>query len=67
VLFYLWGDVFKVYGIPSAIGGSKEWPYRKFYQTNGKVDEEKVAALMKQLKIDAQAADDNSKEVAPTE
>lgn len=67
VLFYLWNDVFKVYGIPSAIGGSKEWPYRKFYQTNGKVDEEKVAALMKQLKIDAQAADDNSKEVAPTE
>jgi hypothetical protein len=67
VLFYLWNDAFKVYGIPSAIGGSKEWPYRKFYQTNGKVDEEKVAALMKQLKIDAQAADDNSKEVAPTE
>ena len=67
VLFYLWNDVFKVYGIPSSIGSSKDWPYRKFYQTNGKVDEEKVAALMKQLKIDGQAADDNSKEVAPTE
>lgn len=57
VLFYLWGDVFKVYGIPSAIGGSKEWPYRKFYQTNGEVDNEKVARLMAQLKIDADAAE----------
>ena len=51
VLFYLWNDVFKVYGIPSSIGSSKDWPYRKFYQTNGKVDEEKVAKLMAQLKI----------------
>ena len=55
VLFYLWNDVFKVYGIPSSIGSSKDWPYRKFYQTNGKVDQEKVAKLMAQLKIDADA------------
>lgn len=51
VLFYLWNDVFKVYGIPSNIGSSKDWPYRKFYQTDGKVDMEKVAKLMEQLKI----------------
>ena len=51
VLFYLWNDVFKVYGIPSSIGSSKDWPYRKFYQTNGEVDQEKVAKLMEQLKI----------------
>lgn len=57
VLFYLWNDVFKVYGIPSSIGSSKEWPYRKFYQTNGEVDKEKVAKLMTQLKIDADAAE----------
>lgn len=57
VLFYLWNDVFKVYGIPSSIGSSKEWPYRKFYQTNGEVDNEKVARLMAQLKIDADAAE----------
>jgi hypothetical protein len=55
VLFYLWNDVFKVYGIPSSIGSSKEWPYRKFYQTNGEVDLEKVTMLMAQLKIDADA------------
>ncbi|MBP3829980.1 MAG: AAA family ATPase [Bacteroidaceae bacterium] len=55
VLFYLWNDVFKVYGIPSSIGSSKDWPYRKFYQTNGEVDNEKVAKLMAQLKIDADA------------
>lgn len=53
VLFYLWNDVFKVYGIPSSIGSSKDWPYRKFYQTSGEVDLEKVAKLMAQLKIDA--------------
>ncbi len=55
VLFYLWNDVFKVYGIPSSIGSSKDWPYRKFYKTNGEVDQEKVAMLMEQLKIDADA------------
>ena len=57
VLFYLWNDVFKVYGIPSSIGSSKDWPYRKFYQTNGEVDKEKVAKLMTQLKIDTDAAE----------
>ena len=55
VLFYLWNDVFKVYGIPSSIGSSKDWPYRKFYKTNGEVDQEKVAMLMEQLKIDVDA------------
>lgn len=53
VLFYLWNDVFKVYGIPSSLGSSKDWPYRKFYQTNGEVDLEKVSKMMVQLKIDA--------------
>lgn len=55
VLFYLWNDVFKVYGIPSNIGSNKDWPYRKFYQTDGRVDTEKVTQLMAQLKIDAVA------------
>ena len=61
VLFYLWNDVFKVYGIPSSIGSSKDWPYRKFYQTSGEVDEEKVAELMKKLQITAEG-DNESKE-----
>ena len=62
VLFYLWNDVFKVYGIPSIIGSSKDWPYRKFYQTNGDVDEEKVKELMKKLDITPEGGNDNQAE-----
>mgnify|MGYP006873047978 FL=1 len=58
VLFYLWNDVFKVYGIPSSIGSSKDWPYRKFYLTSGEENTEKVARLMEQLKINADATDE---------
>lgn len=54
VLFYLWNDVFKVYGIPTSIGPSKEWGFRKFYKTDGGVNQEKVAELMAKLKIDAE-------------
>lgn len=61
VLFYLWNDVFKVYGIPSIIGSSKDWSYRKFYQTDGKVDEQKVIELMKKLDI-APEGDNENKE-----
>ena len=64
VLFYLWNDVFKVYGIPSSIGSSKDWSYRKFYQTDGKVDMEKVAKLMEQLKIAPEGGNDNKAEKA---
>ena len=62
VLFYLWNDVFKVYGIPSSIGSSKDWPYRKFYQTDGKVDMEKVAELMAKLKIAPEGSNENQAE-----
>ena len=62
VLFYLWNDVFKVYGIHSKIGNSKDWPYRKFYQTNGKVDEGKVAELMKKLEIAAEGSNEEKEE-----
>ena len=64
MLFYLWNYVFKVYGIPSSIGSSKEWPYRKFYQTDGKVDMEKVAMLMEQLKIAPEGGNENQAEEA---
>ena len=59
VLFYLWNDVFKVYGIPPSIGSSKEWPYHKFYRTSGEVDEDKVVALMEKLHI---AVEDDNEE-----
>lgn len=62
VLFYLWNDVFKVYGIPSSIGSSKDWPYSKFYQTNGEVDEEKVVELMNKLQITAEGDNENKEE-----
>ena len=62
VLFYLWNDVFKVYGIPSSIGSSKDWPYRKFYKTNGEVDEEKVTELMQRLQIAAERDNVNEEE-----
>ena len=64
VLFYLWNDVFKVYGIPSDIGSSKDWPYHKFYQTNGEVDEEKVKELMKKLDIKPEGSNENNEEEA---
>lgn len=64
VLFYLWNDVFKVYGIPSSIGSSKDWSYRKFYQTDGKVDMEKVAKLMEQLKIAPEGGNEKQAEEA---
>ena len=68
VLFYLWNDVFKVYGIPSIIGSSKDWSYRKFYKTDGKVDEQKVIELMKKLDIAPEEGGDNqTEEVEETE
>lgn len=51
VLFYLWNDVFKVYGIPTVIGSSKDWAYTKFYYPDGNVNEQKVKELMKKLQI----------------
>ena len=51
VLFYLWTDVFKVYGIPPAIGSSKDWAFAKFYNVDGSVNEAKVIELMTKLNI----------------
>ena len=62
VLFYLWNDVFKVYGIPSLIGSSKEWAYTKFYNTDGKVNEQKVMDLMAKLQIIPEGINENAAE-----
>lgn len=51
VLFYLWTDVFKVYGIPSSIGNNKDWSFAKFYNENGSVDVNHVKELMDKLNI----------------
>ena len=64
VLFYLWNDVFKVYGIPAKIGSNKDWPYRIFYQKNGKVDEMRVKELMKKLDIAPEGSNEDKEEEA---
>lgn len=62
VLFYLWNDVFKVYGIPSSIGSGKDWGYRKFYRPDRSVDKEKVAELMQKLKIKSEEEEQTDNE-----
>ena len=54
----------KVYGIPSSIGSSKDWPYHKFYKTDGKVNMEIVAELMAKLKIAPEGGNENKEEEA---
>lgn len=62
VLFYLWNDVFKVYGIPAVIGSSKEWAYSKFYNPDGKVNEQKLVDLMAKLQIAPEASNTNTED-----
>ena len=53
VLFYLWNDVFKVYGVPPQItNGSKEITYPKFYNPDGSINEDMVEKLLDNLKVD---------------
>jgi hypothetical protein len=53
VLFYLWNDVFKVYGVPSQItNGSKEMTYAKFYNPDGSINEDRVEKLLDNLNVD---------------
>jgi hypothetical protein len=53
VLFYLWNDVFKVYGVPSQItNGSKEMTYPKFYNPDGSINEDRVEKLLDNLKVE---------------
>lgn len=52
VLFYLWNDVFKVYGVPSRVtNGSKDMTYPKFYNTDGTVNEDMVEQLLDNLGV----------------
>lgn len=62
VLFYLWNDVFKVYGIPAIIGSSKDWAYTKFYNPDGNVNEQKVIDLMKKLQITPEGSNEDTEE-----
>jgi len=53
VLFYLWTDVFKVYGVPPQItNGSKEITYPKFYNPDGSINENMVEKLLDNLQVE---------------
>lgn len=67
VLFYLWTDVFKVYGIPSVIGSGKDWSYAKFYNPDGSVNEAKVKELMAKLQIEVVASTSTEDETTEIE
>lgn len=67
VLFYLWTDVFKVYGIPPVIGSGKDWSFAKFYNSDGSVNETKVKELMSKLQIEPVTSTNPDKETAETE
>ncbi len=60
VVFYLWNDVFKDYGFDGEYfadpdGGTLE--FRKFFNFDGTINEKKVTAFMKNLKIGAEGED----------
>ena len=60
VVFYLWNDVFKDYGFDGEYfadpdGGTLE--FRKFFNFDGTINEKKVTAFMKKLKIGAEGED----------
>ena len=67
VLFYLWTDVFKVYGVPSVIGSGREWSFAKFYNPDGSVNEAKVKELMAKLQIEVVASTSTEDETTEIE
>lgn len=63
VIFYLWNDVFKDYGFDGEYfadpeGGTLE--FRKFFNFDGTINEKKVTAFMKNLKIDVEEEKNNN-------
>lgn len=53
VLFYLWNDVFKVYGVPEMLTkGDKNMTFHKFYNTDGTINETLVAKLLDNIGVE---------------
>ena len=53
VLFYLWNDVFKVYGVPEMLTkGDKNMTFHKFYNTDGSINETLVAKLLDNIGVE---------------
>ena len=56
VAFYLWNDVFKDYGFDDAIfndENGEKITFRKFYKSEGSVDESKVKLFLENLKVES--------------
>lgn len=53
LLFYLWNDVFKVYGVPEMLTkGDKNMTFHKFYNTDGTINETLVAKLLDNIGVE---------------
>ena len=54
VVFYLWNDLFKDYGLPKEIlngAESKEFAFRNFFMADGHADEDMVKRLLDNLEV----------------
>ena len=66
VVFFLWNDVFKDYGFDGEYfadpdGGTLE--FRKFFNLDGSINEKKVSAFMRNIKIDDEGGDNVDDEI----
>lgn len=55
VVFYLWNDLFKDYGLPKEIlkgAESKEFAFRNFFMADGHANEDMVKRLLDNLEVD---------------
>ena len=62
VVFYLWNDVFKDYGLPKEIlngAESKEFAFRNFFNVDGSANEDVVKRLLDNLEIKIAGSNEN--------
>lgn len=62
VVFYLWNDVFKDYGLPKEIlngAESKEFAFRNFFMVDGSANEDMVKRLLDNLEVETAGAIEN--------
>ena len=62
VVFYLWNDVFKDYGLPKEIlngAESKEFAFRNFFMVDGHANEDMVKRLLDNLGVEIVEATEN--------
>lgn len=63
VLFYLWNDVFKVYGVPEMLTkGDRNMTFHKFYNIDGSINEPLVAKLLDNIGVEKKTDMSHSEE-----